>query len=285
MRKSSTIIIIILAVILYLIAASTLVRLLTSSKTSITSFSKGIALIEVEGVIVDSRQIVRQFKKYGKNPTVAAIVLRVDSPGGGVSASQEIYREIKRVKEKGKKVIVSMGSVAASGGYYISTPADIIVANPGTITGSIGVIMEFPILKDLLSKVGIKFEVVKSQEHKDIGSPFREISPKERALLKDVVSSVYEQFIEVIVKNRKIPEAKVRAISDGRILSGTQAKEFGLVDTLGSLEDAIRLAANMVGIKGEPTIWQERKRIRISDFLFDQVVKNFFIPKLKYIMW
>jgi len=284
MKKSNVILIIALAVVVYLITIMLIVSLLTSSKSSIPALSKGIALIEVNGVIADSRQIVRQFKKYGKNPAVAAIVLRVDSPGGGVSASQEIYNEIKRVKGKGKKVIVSMGSVAASGGYYISAPADIIVANPGTITGSIGVIMEFPILKDLLSKLGIKFEVVKSQEHKDIGSPFREISPKERALLKDVINSVYEQFISVIVTDRKIPEAKVRAISDGRILSGTQAKEFGLVDTLGSFEDAIRLAANLIGIKGEPTVWQERKRIRISDVLFNQVVKNLFIPKLKYIM-
>ena len=284
MKKSNVILIIALAVVVYLITIMLIVSLLTSSKSSIPALSKGIALIEINGVIADSRQIVRQFKKYGKNPAVAAIVLRVDSPGGGVSASQEIYNEIKRVKGKGKKVIVSMGSVAASGGYYISAPADIIVANPGTITGSIGVIMEFPILKDLLSKLGIKFEVVKSQEHKDIGSPFREISPKERALLKDVINSVYEQFISVIVTDRKIPEAKVRAISDGRILSGTQAKEFGLVDTLGSFEDAIRLAANLIGIKGEPTVWQERKRIRISDVLFNQVVKNLFIPKLQYIM-
>ena len=284
MRKSSTIIIIILAVILYLIAASTLVSLLTSSKTGITSFSKGIALIEVDGVIADSRQIVRQLKKYSKNPAVSAIVLRVDSPGGGVSASQEIYDEIKRTKAKGKKIIVSMGALAASGGYYIATPADMIVANPGTITGSIGVIMEFPILSDLLKKIGVKFEVIKSQEHKDIGSPFREMSPKERALLKDVVNSVYEQFISVVVENRKIPEAKLRAIADGRILSGAQAKVFSLVDTLGSLEDAIRIAAGMVGIKGEPTVWQERKRVRISDLLFGRVFKNLFIPELKYIL-
>jgi protease IV len=284
MRKSSTIIIIILAVVLYIIVAVTLVSLLTGSKTGVTSFSKGIALIEVEGTIVDSRQVVRQLKKYSKNPAIAAIVLRVDSPGGGVSASQEIYDEIKRTKSKGKKIVVSMGALAASGGYYISTPADLIVANPGTITGSIGVIMEFPILSDLLKKLGVKFEVIKSQEHKDIGSPFREMSPKERALLKDVVNSVYEQFISVVVENRKIPEAKVRAIADGRILSGAQAKEFALVDTLGSMEDAIRIAAGMVGIKGEPVVWQERKKIRISDLLFGRVIKNLFIPELKYIL-
>jgi protease-4 len=284
MRKSTTIIIIVLAVIVYLITATILVSLLTGSKAGIVSFSKGIALIEVEGVIADSRPVVRQLKKYSKNPAIAAIVLRVDSPGGGVSASQEIYDEIKRTKEKGKKIIVSMGALAASGGYYISTPADIIVANPGTITGSIGVIMEFPILSDLLKKLGVKVEVIKSQEHKDIGSPFREMSPKERALLKDVVTSVYEQFISVVVENRKIPEAKVRALADGRILSGAQAREFALVDTLGSLEDAVRIAAGIVGIKGEPQLWQERKRIRISDWLFGRIFKSLFIPELKYII-
>jgi protease-4 len=284
MRKSTTIIIIILAVIVYLTTATILVSLLTSSKTRIASFSKGIALIEVEGIITDSRPVVRQLKKYSKNPAIAAIVLRVDSPGGGVSASQEIYNEIKQVKDKGKKIVVSMGALATSGGYYISTPADIIVANPGTLTGSIGVIMEFPILSDLLKKLGVKVEVIKSQEHKDIGSPFREMSPEERALLKDVVTSVYEQFISVVVENRKIPEAKVRAIADGRILSGVQAKEFSLVDTLGSLEDAIRITADIVGIKGEPQVWQERKRFRISDWLFGRVFENLFIPELKYIL-
>ncbi len=284
MRKSILVLIIILAVIVYFMTLTVLFSLFTRDQTRIPSFTKSLALIEVEGVIFDSRNIVRQIKKYSKNSQVAAIVLRVDSPGGGVSASQEIYEEIKRAKEKGKKIVVSMGSVAASGGYYISAPADIVVANPGTITGSIGVIMEFPILKDLLSKLGIRFEVVKSQEHKDIGSPFREISPKERALLKDVVTSVYEQFISVILENRKISETELRNLADGRIFSGAQAKEYQLVDTLGSLEDAILIATNMVGIKGEPQVWQERKRIRIFDWLFGRVFNYLLIPKLYYVI-
>lgn len=284
MRKSTLVLIIILAIIIYFMAITILVSLLTRNQTGIPSFAKSIALIEIEGVIMDSRNIVRQIKKYSKTPQVTAIVLRVDSPGGGVSASQEIYTEIIRAKAKGKKIIVSMGAFAASGGYYISAPADVIVANSGTITGSIGVIMEFPILKDLLNKIGIKFEVVKSKQHKDIGSPFREISPKERAILQDVITSVYEQFVSVIVENRSIPEAKVREISDGRILSGIQAKEFGLVDTLGSLEDAIGIAADMTGIKGEPQVWKESKRIRLFDLLFGRIFKNLFVPKLDYIM-
>ncbi len=284
MRKSTIVLIVILAAIFYLIVAAFFISWLTQSQTKLPSFAKTIALIEVEGVIVDSRNVVRQIKKYSNNPSVAAILLRIDSPGGGVSAAQEIFAEIKRAKAKGKKIIVSMGAVAASGGYYIATPANMIVANPGTITGSIGVIMEFPILKDLLKKLGIGFEVIKSREHKDIGSPFREMSPKERALLNDVVTSVYEQFISVVVENRKLPEAKVRRIADGRILSGAQAKELGLVDTLGSLEDAILIAAQMVNIKGEPQVWRERRRIKISDWFFSRVFRNLFIPELKYIL-
>jgi|UniRef100_A0A7C6EEP4 protease-4 len=284
MRKSTFTWLIILGVIVYLLIGTFFITLLTNPAHKISSFSKALALIEVEGVIIDSRPIVRQLKNYGKNPKVAAIVLRIDSPGGGVGATQEIYAEIKRTKEKGKKIIVSMGPVAASGGYYIATPADLIVANPGTITGSIGVIMEFPILSNLLEKLGIKFEVIKSSEHKDIGSPFRTMSAKERALLKDVVTSVYDQFIAAVVENRKIPESKVRAIADGRILSGAQAKDLGLVDTLGSMEDAIEIAASMVGIKGEPQVLKERKRMRLADWFLGSIMRNFFIPELKYIL-
>ncbi len=284
MRKSTLILIIILGIIGYLVIGSIFLTVLTNPSRQFASLGKTIGLIEVEGIIADSRPIIRQIKRYYKNPAVAAVVLRIDSPGGSVSACQEIYTELKRAKTKGKKVVVSMGPLAASGGYYIATPADLIVANPGTITGSIGVIMQFPILEELLRKIGMKFEVIKSQEHKDIGSPFREMSPKERALLKDVVTSVYEQFISVVVENRKIPESKVRSIADGRIFSGTQAKSLGLVDTLGSLEDAIRITAAMVGIKGEPTVWQERKRFRISDWLFSRVFKSLFLPELKFIL-
>lgn len=282
MHKSTIFLIIILGVIVYLVVGIFIVTYLTNR--SMLSFRKTLALIEVSGIINDSRPVVRQLKKYKKNPSVAAIVLRISSPGGRVSATQEIYSAVKRVKEEGKKVIVSMGEVAASGGYYIALPADIIIANPGTITGSIGVIMEYPILEDLLKRLGIKFEVIKSKEHKDIGSPFRQMTPKERALLNEVVSSVYEQFIAAVVENRQLPEAQVRAIADGRILSGEQAKALGLVDSLGSLEDAIRIAADLVGIKGEPQVWQERKRIRITDWLFDRICKILFIPELKYIL-
>lgn len=284
MRKSTLILIIILGIIGYLVIGSIFITALTNSSRQFAPLGKAISLIEVEGLIADSRAITRQIKRYYKNPAVAAIVLRIDSPGGSVSACQEIYTEVKSAKAKGKKVIVSMGPLAASGGYYIATPADLIVANPGTITGSIGVIMQFPILEELLRKIGVKFEVIKSQEHKDIGSPFRSMSPKERALLKDVVTSVYEQFISVVVENRKIPESKVRSIADGRIFSGAQAKSLGLIDTLGSLEDAIRIAATMVGIKGEPQVLKERKRIKFSDWLFGRIMRNLFIPELKYIL-
>jgi len=157
----------------------------SSDRIKISSGGNKIAVVELIGPIYDSRRIVRQFKQFGGHKSIRAIVFRVDSPGGGVAASQEIYEELKKTRET-KKIVASMGAVAASGGYYIALPADVIVANPGTITGSIGVIMEFPVFKELLDKIGIEFEVVKSRDHKDIGSPFRKIDKEERDLLNAV---------------------------------------------------------------------------------------------------
>ncbi|MEO0084783.1 MAG: signal peptide peptidase SppA [candidate division WOR-3 bacterium] len=259
MKKSNLIILIIVCVVGYLIIFSIIFnRFRTTLPTS-----NAIGLIEVEGPIIDSKDIVRQIKSYTKNPFIKGILIRIESPGGGVSASQEIYSEIKSAKSKGKKVVVSMGSIAASGGYYIACPADIIVANPGTITGSIGVIMEFPIFTELMKKLGIKFEIIKSREHKDIGSPFREMTDKERKLLNETTADVYNQFIDVIVENRKIPKEKVLEIADGRIFSGKQAQSLGLVDSLGTYEDAKRILANLCDIKKEPKIIKERPKFSL----------------------
>ncbi len=219
-----------------------------------------------------------QLKTYAKNPFIKAIVLRIDSPGGGVSASQEIYNEINKVKTKGKKIVVSMGAVAASGGYYISCPADIIVANPGTLTGSIGVIMEYPMVEELLKKLGIKMEVIKSREHKDIGSPFRKMTEREKQLLSNVVTDIYQQFVDVVSTNRNLSKDKVLDLADGRILSGQQAQKLGLVDSLGSYEDAIRIASNMVGISGEPYIIKERPKFSLLKRLFSRSLNYLVSP-------
>ncbi len=237
------------------------------------SLGSGVGYIEIEGTISDSRNTVRQLKAHEKNPLVKAILIRVDSPGGVVTPSHEIYDEIRRIRDAGTPVVVSMGTLAASGGYYVSCPADVIVANPGTLTGSIGVIMEFPVVRELMDKVGVEVEVIKSDVHKDIGSPFRFMGESDRELLQGVVADVYDQFVEVVSTERDLPEDEVRAIADGRIFSGRQALDLGLVDTLGTLEDAKRIVADLAGIKGEPRLIRPRPRLKpfFSRFLEEAV--------------
>jgi protease IV len=223
------------------------------------SYGRSIAIVEVRGVIDVSDGIVRSINKYRDNSSVKAIVLRVDSPGGGVAASQEICEAIKKARAK-KPVVCSMAEVAASGGYYISCVCDSIVANPGTLTGSIGVIMEFPVAEELMKKIGLRFEVLKAGENKDMGSPFRQMRPEERALLQGMIDDVHVQFIQAVADGRKLPYDSVKLLADGRVFSGKQALAVKLVDKLGTLDDAIDLAARMAGIKGKPKISKERRR-------------------------
>ena len=235
-----------------------------------TLISKGtmdkVALVRVEGPIIEAKTVVEEIKGYVKDSSVRAIVLRVDSPGGGVVPSQEIYNEVKKARAV-KKVVVSMGSVAASGGYYISAPADRIVANPGTITGSIGVIMLVPNLKGLLEKVGIKTEVVKSGKNKDLASVFRGIGDEERQIIQGVMDDVHEQFIAAVAEGRKMEIDKTRKISDGRIFSGRQAIGVGLVDEIGDLDDAVKVAGKLAGIDGEPVVVSKSEKGVISKLL------------------
>jgi protease-4 len=219
-----------------------------------------IAVIDVIGVIYDSDSVVRQLKKWGESGSIKALVLHIDSPGGLVAPAQEIYSEMKRIRdEEGKIVVVSMSSVAASGGYLISCGADRIMANPGTLTGSIGVIMRFPTAGKLLDKIGIKYERVKSGELKDVGSFDRNMTPEEREMLSAMIMDTYEQFVDVVTQERHIPRDEVYLLADGSVFSGRQAYELGLVDTLGGFEDAVRLAADMAGISGEPRVVREWK--------------------------
>lgn len=222
--------------------------------------SNKIAIINIESIITQSKNTIRQIKKYAEDKSIRAIVLRIDSPGGGVAPSQEIYSEILKIrKNSNKKVVTSMGNLAASGGYYIACASDKIVANPGTITGSIGVIMAFSNIEELMKKIGLKTEVIKSGKYKDIGSPMRKFTDEDKKLLQGVIDDVYDQFINVVAKGRNIDIQKVKEFSDGRIFTGRQALEIGLVDKLGSLEDAIDLAAQMAGIEGKPKIVSEKK--------------------------
>jgi protease-4 len=218
-----------------------------------------IALIEVNGVIEGSDDVVRQVIKYQKDNTIKGIVLRVDSPGGGVAASQEIYDQLRKYKEDGKHVVVSMGSVAASGGYYISCASDSIVANPGTITGSIGVIFSFHVLDSLLNKVGVRLEVFKSGKMKDVGNYDREVTNDERKMLQSVIDDTYEQFVNVVADSRGLEVDEVKSLADGSIYTGQQALDLGLVDKLGTLQDAISLAGEMCNLGDNPIVIKERR--------------------------
>jgi len=236
------------------------------------SFGNRIGVVSIRGVITDSKDVVDQIKKYRKDNRVKAIILRIESPGGGTAASQEIYREVQRTVAK-KRVVASMGNVAASGGYYIALAADKIVANPATLTGSIGVIMEVSNIKELLQKIGVSREAIKSGPYKDIGSPVREMKPEERRLLEEVIQNVHQQFIEVVSKGRRLSREQVEKIADGRIFTGQQAKALGLVDELGSFEDAVELTKKMVGLSGEvKLIFQEKKRFSIWDLIFSEMI-------------
>ncbi len=234
------------------------------------SIGNKVALVKVEGVLISSEPIVDEIGEYADEASIKAIVVRVDSPGGGVVASQEIYNALKRARSKGKKVVVSMGSVAASGGYYIAAAADRVVANPGTITGSIGVKMEFANIEKLLDKIGIKGMIVKAGEYKDMGSPFREMTNAERKLLQSVIDDVHRQFIEAVASGRNLPEADVRTMADGRIYTGRQALEHKLVDQLGDLEDAVRVAGELAGIKGKPSVVRREKKIPFLEYLKEE---------------
>ncbi|MDD5774116.1 MAG: signal peptide peptidase SppA [bacterium] len=218
-----------------------------------------IAIIEIEGPIVSSSHILKLFRHYSEMDSVKALVLRINSPGGQVGSSQEIYAELKKLRKKGKKVVASFGDVAASGGYYIACGADKIVSNPGTLTGSIGVIMEFANFEELIKKVGVDIQVVKSGLHKDIGSPVRKLTEEEQKILKGVVDDVYDQFVEAVSESRKLDKEEVKKYADGRIFSGRQAKEYGLVDQLGDIEDAIDLAKTLANISGVPKIIIQKK--------------------------
>ncbi|MCC6140464.1 MAG: signal peptide peptidase SppA [Nitrospira sp.] len=240
-----------------------------------------IALIRIEGVIMDAQETLGELKKFGENPSVKAIVLRIDSPGGGVVPSQEIYDAVRRVRTKSNKaVIASMGSVAASGGYYIAAATDRIVANPGTLTGSIGVIMEMANVEGLLQKIGVEGVVVKSGKYKDVGSPLRKMSDEERGLLQTVMDDVHKQFIEAVAEGRSLEVPEVQALADGRIFTGRQAKDAKLVDELGDLDDAIQLAADVAGIEGDPRVVEQRRRFSIRELLESKL--SSVLPKLDF---
>lgn len=250
-----------------------------------------VGIVELSGVIMSSRAIVKQFESFRKDDAVKAIVFRIDSPGGGIAASQEIFEHVRRVRESGKPVIASMGSVAASGGYYVALGADTIMANPGTTTGSIGVIAEFPDFTKLLDKLGVQMTVIKSGRFKDTGSPYRQMNEQDKQYLQAWIDDGYNQFVQAVAKEREMTPERVRQLADGRVYSGEQACQLSLIDTLGTYEDAIQLAAHAAGIKGEPRlIRQERRKLTPLEFMFSFDMKEFIEthfsawPRIQYLM-
>jgi len=226
-----------------------------------------VAVIYIDGVIVGGRghssfigadggtdAIIKQIRKAREDRSVQAVVIRINSPGGSAPASQEVGEEVLRLRESGKPVVVSMADMAASGGYWIAACSDKIYANPSTLTGSIGIYVPYANLEELYKKIGLRQEKIKSGAHKDILSPEREMSTEERAIIQSMVDDIYDQFLQVIAKGRNMEYEQVKALADGRIFTGRQAKEVGLVDALGNMYDAIEDAARMAGIQGTPQI-------------------------------
>lgn len=235
-----------------------------------------IAVVEIKGVILDSEEIVRQLKKFHEDRSIQAILLRIDSPGGGVAASQEIYEEVRKIRETGKIVVVSMSSLAASGGYYVACGANKIVANKGTLTGSIGVISQFMQFDSLMGKIGITMNTIKSGKMKDAGNPFRKMTADDKEYFQSLMDDVHKQFIGVVEDERGIEHDTLVKYADGRVFTGEQALELGLVDTLGTFEDAVGIAAELAGISGEPSIVKEAKK---KTTLFDLLMNDAEVPE------
>ena len=233
-------------------------------------FGPRVAIVELEGIITDVDDIVRELKAHRENPAVRAVVVRINSPGGVVGPTQELHDAILRMRQAGKPVVASLGAVAASGGYYTAVACDRIYANPGTLTGSIGVIMQLANVEQLMKKVGVEYVVVKSGAFKDIGNMGRAMTPEERRVLQALLDDVHAQFIGAVAAGRKLERDEVARFADGRVFSGVQAKDLKMVDALGGLEDAVLAAAKLAGIPSPPNVIQPKRHFSILDLLRNQ---------------
>ena len=290
-RRSDIVVAVVLISVLVLILWFALSSFLgDDSASSVTISGRGdVALVTLEGMIVDSRPVAEELKTFADRTDVKAIVLRIESPGGIVAASQEIYDAVRRVRDTEKPIVVSMGSMAASGGYYAALGADSILANPGTITGSIGVLMDFPEITKLMQKIGVEVHSVTSGPLKNAGSPYEDWDAAEEEYFTDVVMDSYNQFVQVVAKERNMDPDRVRELASGRVYTGSQAVANGLIDRLGGLYEATHLAAELAGIEGEPKVVEPvRRPLRLWDLLFgdmEQAMNRVFRgPLLEYRM-
>ncbi len=219
-----------------------------------------IGVVEIKGLISEADEVLKNLRQFSKDKSIKAIVVRIDSPGGAVGASQEIYRELKKIASK-KPVVASMGSVAASGGLYVAMGASKIVASPGTVTGSIGVMIQIPNVRKLLERLGVEATILKSGPYKDTGNILRPLNEDEKKVLMQTIDDIYQQFVKAIAEARGLPENKVRSFADGRVFTGRKAKELGLVDVLGNFDDAVFLALKLAGLSGTPhLVYPEKEK-------------------------
>jgi protease IV len=250
-----------------------------------------IGVVEIEGIISESKNLMEDIIQFKEDPAIKGVILRINSPGGGVGPTQEIFREVVKLREK-KKVYVSMGTSCASGGYYIASAAEKLYANPSTITGSIGVIMQLMIVEEVLKKIGLESNTIKAGQFKDAGSPFRKMTPVEKAYMEGVVRSIYEQFLEDIASGRKMDLEVVRKLAEGRIYTGTQAKDLGLVDGIGNYYDTIDALKTALNIKGKPVLIYTEKPFSFSKWVFGSISQDFtreianriFSPPFRFMM-
>lgn len=233
-----------------------------------------IGVVEIEGVISGSKEVMDDIVDFKDDASIKGVILRINSPGGGVGPTQEIYREVVKLKEK-KKVYVSMGTTCASGGYYIASAGQRLYANPSTITGSIGVIMELMNVEDVLKKIGLKSNTIKAGEYKDTGSPFRPMTPEERAYMDGIVTNIYDQFTKDVATGRKMNVETVKKLAEGRIYTGTMAKDVGLVDAIGNFYDTVDAMKADLRIKGKPVLVYPEKPFSLVRWIFGVVGHDF----------
>jgi protease-4 len=234
-------------------------------------FGPRVAVVELEGLIAETDDIVRELRQHRDNPSIRAVVIRINSPGGVVGPTQEVHDALLRVRQAGKPVVASLGSVAASGGYYVAVAADQIYANPGSLTGSIGVIMQMANIDALMKKVGVDYVVVKAGQFKDLGNFSRPLTPEERRVIQALLDDVHGQFIEAVAKGRKLDRSAVAQFADGRVFSGTQALGLKMVDALGGLEDAIDAAAKLAKLPTPPSVERPRRRFSLIDLIRNEL--------------